>query len=174
MKKFFITLSFLLAFTLTLAGCANQIPTKPEDSTLEFWITQDVSDFDFSEHYEVSGWFGARQFYGKGYLPESINDEGIAVEPEHCVKYLVGAYPDESDGGSYIVRIDITDPTVTVYGINCGSSAAEFENALAEHGYTLQQNDDRLQAVYGKVRITLTHNRLSIAVEVTNKKGIQY
>lgn len=178
------TLAFVSAFALAACKPNNNaagdvIPEKPADTSLEFWIAQDVSSIDFSAYYEVFGWFGARQFYGKGYYPESVDEEGNAVEPKHCVKYLVGAYPDEADGGQFIVKIDITDPNVGVYGLTCESAFDEFDNAMQERGYTItKETTVSHTATLGKVKFVLVRAEnakcLKIDVEVTNSSGIDY
>ena len=40
----------------------------PKDTTLEFWITDDVKDQDWSEYDEIYGWMGAREFLGSAYM----------------------------------------------------------------------------------------------------------
>lgn len=153
------------------------IPEKPDNTSLEFWITQDVSSVDFSKHYEVIGWFGAREFYGKDYRPEEV--DGSAVEPEYCVKYLVTAYPDEADGGQYVTQIVITDPNVRVYGLTCKSTFDEFDETMKTLGYTVSKEIDAMhKATLGKVKFMLvsseSENKLIINVEVTNDSGIVY
>lgn len=141
MKKTVAGIIALLTICLCLlAGCANKLPEKPTDTNLDFWIGEDVSNADFSEYHEVLGWFGAREFYGKGYKPIERDDNGEVFEPPYpdppyYVKYLVSAYPDYSDGGQYVTQIKITDPKVDVYGINCESTLDEFNRAMRTHGY---------------------------------------
>lgn len=60
----------------------------PEDTTLEFWITEDVGNVDFSQHSEIHGWMGAREFLGKGYEAIRIPGEGDR-HPRHYVSYRI-------------------------------------------------------------------------------------
>lgn len=182
MKKGLCLILILLLVICVCASCSPSIYEEPDDMTLEFWIAQDVSSVDFSEYHEIVGWFGARQYYGKGYYPTEVfgeNGEIHYVEPTYYVKYLVGAYPDESDGGQFVTRIDITDPDVTVYGISCNSSFEEFETAMEKLGCEITESTNISRvATLDKVRFHLLAteitNQLTISVEVTNKYGICY
>lgn len=182
MKRNLCIIVVLFVVLLLCAGCYNNVPAKPVDSTLEFWIAEDVSSVDFSEYHEILGWFGAREFYGKGYAPVDYVDQDGNVywgDPQYCVKYVVGAYPDESSGGQFITQITITDPNVTIYGITCNSSFAEFDVALRQVGYSIEETSTvSLSAALGKVSIALTKtddfNQIFIRVQVTNKTGIVY
>lgn len=183
MKKsaFALLLTALIALCLC-AGCADAypIPEKPDDTSLEFWIAQDVSAVDFSEYYEVPGWFGGQQFYGKEYQPEEVDENGFAVvEPQYCVKYFVGAYPDAADGGQFVTQIDITDPHVVVYGLSCDSTLAEFDGIMKGRGYTISEDSAAMHtATLGRIRFVLVsfenEHRLSIRAKVTNRSGIVY
>ena len=42
-------------------------PPRPKNTTLEFWICDDVSSVDWNGHDEITGWMGAREFLGKDY-----------------------------------------------------------------------------------------------------------
>ena len=61
-----VAVGFLL-FVFIRNSPDNSPPPKPSDTNLAFWITQDVSRIDFSHYEEITGWFGARQYYGHGY-----------------------------------------------------------------------------------------------------------
>lgn len=171
----------LLLFCITLfamVGCTdNKVLDKPQDTSLEFWVMQDVSDIDFSGHYKLHG-FGADFYYGKGYQPAEIIEDSAAIPPEHCVIYTVSPYPDYSSGGQYVTRIAITDPQVTVYGITCGSTLQDFDATFENLGCTIQDKGLIHIATYGKVKIALAsydeNKELTVWVEVTNKQGIDF
>lgn len=157
------------------------IPERPEDTNLEFWITQDVAGYDFSEYEKKLGGFGCRVYYGKGYHPTEIREgcDSYMVDPEYCVKYWVGSYPDEADRGTFITRIEITDPNVTVYGLTCESSCEEFGETFRRMGFSIfYGNRDDCYATLGKVHFWLStlHGKpeLTIVVDVTNDTGIIY
>ena len=166
---------FLAAF----AGCSDKIPEKPDDTTLEFWIAEDVSSVDFSEYYERAGVFGAKEYYGYGYSPADILEGNEDILPQYYVIYTVGGYPDTSDDWNYVTRIQITDPDIHVYGISCDTSLEEFDDTMKELGYKVSKDSETMHtATLGKVRFGLVSyegaSKLSISVKVTNRKGIVY
>lgn len=56
-----------------LGGCDNTKTDEdlgfrlaiPDDTNLEFWITEGASYDDFSEYQQILGWMGGSEFYGK-------------------------------------------------------------------------------------------------------------
>lgn len=149
-------------------------PERPEDTNLEFWIGQDMADVDFSSHDEVYGWFGAREYLGKGYqmLP---GEDGEQQYPQHYVSYLIGAFPDESDGGSFVTRIKITDPNVTLYGLTTQSDEAEFAAVFIAMGYGVYEEYGRCIAKKDGITFTLEMDAfITITAQVTNKECIIY
>ena len=48
----------IILLLFCFSGCGAKTIDKPTDTNLEFWITEDVTDFDFSNYYSVPGWFG--------------------------------------------------------------------------------------------------------------------
>ena len=123
-------LLFLFPFLLT--GCVNSNNTylqKPEDTNLDYWITQYVSSQTMSEDgcTFLPGWFGASEFLDKRY--EVVEEDGRVVVPDVHVTYLLSGYPDVLD--SYAVtRIQITDPEIYVYGLTINSSVEEIANRM--------------------------------------------
>ena len=180
MKKKVFLLATILVLTLCLCvGCSDKIPEKPDDTTLEFWIAEDVSSVDLSEHYARTGVFGAKEYYGKGYSPAEILEGNEDILPKRYVIYTIGGYPDTSDDWNYITRIQITDPEVTVYGITCNTSLDEFDEIMKGLGYKIHEETATMHlATLGKVSFRLISSngegKLSISVEVTNKKGVVY
>ncbi len=182
MKKIALVLA-LIIILVNFSSCSGseKIPEKPEDTTLEFWITQDVAQMDFSDYYEIFGWFGAKQYYGSGYEPVS-DEQGYEVEPNYYVKYRVTAWPDYADGGEYITSIDFNDPKVTVYGLTVDSSLEEFERVFREMGYELSEDSSKMNERYLATKNgicfsieTIDGKRsFSIYAEVTNKEGISF
>lgn len=181
MKKIFICLfaSVLTLLTFVFSSCTySKVLKKPDDTTLEFWITDNVASFDFSNHKQIYGVFGAKRYYGKGYEPVYNETDDRFEEPEHYVIYTVSAYPDCSNRSDYVTRIEITDPNISVYGITCNSSLEEFEKVFTDLGCQIESTMYFCTATYKKCSIAL-HNysnkkSISISVEVTNKFGIVY
>ena len=60
MKKYAIAIFAALCLcVLSLSACGDDsILAKPEDTALEFWITEKISREDFQEHYCFEGVFG--------------------------------------------------------------------------------------------------------------------
>jgi hypothetical protein len=179
-------ISFFLVLTILLvdfSSCSDTETTTemPEDTNLEFWITQDVSETDFSDYYEIVGWFGARQYYGSGYLPAS-DEDGNEGDLEYYVKYTIAAWPDYADGGKYITSIDFNDPKVTVYGLTVDSSFDEFERIFSEMEYEISEDSSELVERYTASKNNISFSiesvdgkrSFSINAEVTNKKGIEF
>ncbi len=174
-KSIFVALAFALLLLSLLSGCARQYPA-PETTDLEFWITEDVAQVDF-ENYASQPGFGVVRYYGRGY----------DAEAKEYVCYDITAYPDYSDGGSYVTRIGITDPNVKVWNdLTITASVEEWEHLLNAQGYTRAElpanSDPAIRAMWkssdGKVTIRLAQNEsgssMAFDVEVTNRYGIQY
>lgn len=182
MKQVALILVLTMLFVI-FSSCTGRetTPEMPDRTTLEFWITQDVADTDFSDYYEIIGWIGAKQYYGSGYLP-ALNEDGYEADPEYYVKYKITAWPDYADGGQYITSIDFNDPKVIVYGLTVDSSYDEFERIFSEMGYELSidssETSERYTASKKGISISLEivdgKHSFSIHAEVTNKKGIEY
>lgn len=182
MKKLLAVIAIPIILSIfILASCADKAVeknlAKPDDTTLEFWITQKVSEVDFSDHYQVHDVFGAYMYYGYGYQPVHVDGDYFAP-PDYCVMYTVSGYPDASNDFTHITRIDITDPTVSIYGINCDSTFDEFDKAFTELGCDIIDNEKIHTANYGKTSIDLkkfdSYNCIVISVKVTNKYGIMF
>lgn len=142
MKKSLGLLAGLLCAMLILfCGCNTtdtiQIPERPEDTNLEFWIADNVTGYDWNE-YEGAGGFswGVREYYGKGY-ERIVGEDGNKVEREYYVIYSITSWPDYSDIESHITGITITDPAVMVYGLTVNSTIEEFDAVFQEKGYEL-------------------------------------
>lgn len=156
---------------------------RPDDTSLEFWITENVENVDFSQHNEIYGWMGAREFYGKGYS-SAKDEDGNDVRPEHYVTYLITAYPDYADGGQYVTRIDITDPSVSVYGLTVNSTIEEYDAVFRKMGYVISVEERGVNTVFTATRAGITFElcirsdgssrSLTIKAEVTNRQGIVF
>lgn len=140
-------------------------PERPGDTNLEFWIGQDVGDVDFSSHTEIYGWFGVREFLGQGYVSKD----------EPFVSYLIGAFPDESDGGSFVTRIEIYDANVVVYGLTINATSEEFKDIFAAMKYAIIESCGVYQAKKNGITFTFVQGRyMHISAQVTNHNGIIY
>lgn len=188
MKKSVVIVAAIIVITvltLMLAGC-NPLDEKPEDTSLGYWIKQDVKGEEDLGHRLPPEEFGSTETYlAKEYEPRYCDIHGYVIGlPEEYVVYKVGAYPDLSDGGRFITGIEITDRSVSVFGITVESSGADFESVFKDMGCEVsvenRANGDKvMSAEKGDVTISLTNpaegrRYIKISVEVTNKTGIVY
>ena len=170
MKKIFIFVLILLSFSLF--GCDNNL-SQPK-TNLEFWIGENVNDFDFSEYKMKYGMFGGNQYYGTGYVP-TLGEEGQQIDPEYCVLYTVTSYPDYSSKSQHITSIHISDPTIVLYGLTINSSFEDIEYELGENqGFKIEKDEVILVATKGKYTFKFTSKSILLRVEVTNIFGIQF
>ncbi len=157
----------------------------PKDTTLEFWITEDVKDQDWTGHDEIYGWMGAREFLGSAYKKNADTD-GSDQHPEHYVSYVITAWPDYADGGQFVTEITVTDPAVKVYGLTIASTFEEFDAVFEQLGYELSWSEGAIKTrVATKDGITFRLTRaveenpdvvpqIRISAEVTNREGIVF
>ena len=168
MKKFII---LIISAILLLPSCTAR-PIEPEHD-LEFWITQNVDDFDFSSHQPKYGIMGGWEYYGTGYVP-TLDENGQQVDPEHCVIYTVTNYPDYSSNSLCVTRITITDPTVKVYGLSMTSTPEEIRSTMTAEGFTVTESGTALKAEKDNLRFTFSNDAIIVSAEVTNHFGIVY
>jgi len=168
MKKFII---LLISAILLLTSCTPH-PIEPEHD-LEFWITQDVNDFDFSSYQPKYGIMGGREYYGTGYVP-TLGEDGQQIDPEHCVIYTVTNYPDYSSNSLCITRITITDPAVTLYGLSLASTPEEIRSTMTAQGFTVTESGTAIKAEKDNLRFTFSKDSITVSAEVTNHLGIIY
>ena len=168
MKKLII---LLISAILLLPSCASR-PIEPEHD-LEFWITQNVDDFDFSSYQQKYGIMGGWEYYGTGYVP-TLDENGQQVDPEHCVIYTVTNYPDYSSNSLCITRITVTDPAVKVYGLSMTSTHEEIRSTMTAEGFTVTESGTALKAEKDNLRFTFSKDAITISAEVTNLFGIIY
>ncbi len=164
------TLSFLLSLFMlfSLTGCTVGKLKKPE-TNLEFWITENVDNVDFSDYEQRFGLMGGKEYYGQGYTP-ATDENGEQVDPEECVIYTVTSYPDYASRKQHITRISITDPAVNVYGLTINSSYDEISSTMENEGFEPKGSG----YVKGKVFINFSSKEIQIRVDVTNIFGIQF
>ena len=157
----------------------------PKDTTLEFWITENVKDQDWTGHDKIYGWMGAREFLGSAYKKNEDAD-GLDQRPEHYVSYVITAWPDYADGGQFVTDIIVTDPAVKVYGLTIASTFEEFDAVFEPLGYELSWSEGAIQTrVATKDGVTFRLTRavddnpnvvpqIRISAEVTNREGIVF
>ena len=168
MKKFII---LIISAILLLSSCTSH-PIEPEHD-LEFWITQNVDDFDFSSYQPKYGIMGGWEYYGTGYVP-TLDEDGQQADPEHCVIYTVTNYPDYSSNSLCITRITITDHAVKVYGLSLTSTPEEIRSTMTAAGFTVTKSGTALKAEKDNLRFTFSKDSITVSAEVTNRLGIVF
>lgn len=174
-KKIIVVLSaiVLIFIIIGLFLFSNRKPSRP-DTNLEFWIGDNVDEVDFSSFQEKYGLFGGREYYGTGYIP-TFDEDGMTIDPEHCVTYTVTSYPDYSSNKRHITGITITDPTIEFYGISLNSSHNDFAHLITEQGFKITDTSaNHHTAELGKYSVTFTDEYIRIRVKVRNIFGIQF
>ena len=169
-----------------LAETGNTVSGEmPKNTSLEFWITEDVKDQDWTGYDEIYGWMGAREYLGSAYKKIADTD-GSDQHPEHYVSYVITAWPDYADGGEFVTDITVTDPAVKVYGLTIASTFEEFDAVFEPLGYELSWSEGAIVTrVATKDGITFRLTRavednpdvdpvLRISAEITNREGVVF
>jgi len=156
----------LLLFSFLLMGCSNSSPflRRPIDTNLSLWITEEVDEDSLSSMTYLPGGFGMDIYLDSSY--ETIdNGDGTYRAPDVHVIYQISAYPDYSDGGSYVTYIGITDPTINVYGLSLSSSQEDIGFRMTLLGFTHQcQECSGIQEYWSKNNCAFTFNEYSITI----------
>ncbi len=122
----------------------TELSQRPENTTLEFWITENVSDLDLTKYQPVlkpSSWgYTNNAIYGTGYTSK-IDSAGNEIRPENYVIYEIAPFPNNSASGEYITGIDVTDPSVYLYGLTVGCTAEEFNQTFEKLGFNVEIHD---------------------------------
>jgi hypothetical protein len=171
-----LLLSFL---ALLLPSCEGTVYlAKPNDTNLEYWITEDVSGKSFSSYEQQYGWFGAQVFYGKGYVPVRNADREVMEEPEVYVLYTVTSYPDFSDARQCVTDIQVRDPAITFYGLSLSSSYADFDAAFRKRGFQVNEetsSKDSHTAKRGRLTVWFQQGTaFGLAATVTNRYHVVF
>ena len=150
---------------------------RPEDTNLEFWITQKVSfeDFDNKGCTYLPGWMGADEYLDSRYVADTSGK--MAAAPDIHVTYLVTGYPDLLDDNA-ITRIDITDPSITVYGLTLNSTDNDIINRITgmanSFSYVTTEDECYLKFTIKNCSFSFMSDKIIIDVPVTNNSGIVY
>lgn len=169
MKKQMKILAFLPLFLLGGCSSSQKYLEKPEDTNLSFWITEKVELSSFEECTFIPGGFGVDIYLDKRYEPIIQEDNQISVPLTH-VTYHVTKYPDYSDKDSCVTHIEITDPSIYLYGLSMKSSEEEISSKMKELGF--EENDK----TYTKNNCSFyfSSEEIRINAYVTNKNNLQF
>lgn len=166
MKKILLIMVGLL---LIMTSCK----VHDKNSNLEFYLTEEVTDYDFSNHIPKYGMFGGYQYYGLGYEPKRVEDGGLQIDPDECVIYTLTAYPDYSSKGLFVTSIEITDPDISYFGLNINSTYEEIEKVMKDLGFKKDKENGNIFKK-GKYIYSFYDNVIYLRVEVTNIFGIVF
>ena len=163
---------------ILISGCnSNNGYKKPKDTNLEFWITEKVSSKDMEDKgcTYLPGWFGAEEYLDSRYV--AVNKDGMLIAPDIHVTYLLTGYPDLMDDIA-VTTIDITDPTITVYGLTINSSEREITNKLinkaTKYSYVTTVDECYLAFEINHCWFHFKSNSIVINAPTTNNSGIIY
>ena len=146
MKKLIALTLLLCTLTLLLSSCGsnkNVKIEKPENTNLEYWLLDTVDTDGLTEIKKVSYYY-VGSFLSSKYQAQ-LDDEGQLVAPDEAVVYHISNYPytDANWGSQRVARIDITDPTVYVWGVNINSTREEIIAAMESAGYKIYIDDPK-------------------------------
>ena len=170
-KRVFVILGALIVVGICVISYYNYLPNP--NTNLEFWICEKVEKSDFSGYQQKNGVFGARKYYGTGYIPTQLEGE-LQMDSEVCVIYTVTAYPDYCSIKTHVTEISITDPKIEIYGLTMNSSFDEIKETLKKKGFRFEENNNSLIAIRGKYKFKFSSNVINISVNVTNIFRIQF
>ena len=167
--------------SLTLLSCNNASDPlylrKPKDTNLEFWITERATSKDLEDKgcTYLPGWMGAEEYLDSRYTADT--SEPMAKAPDIHVTYLLTGYPDTLDDPA-ITHIEITDPSITVYGLTMESTDNQITSRLNElatsFSYITTTEECYLSVKIQNCSFSFMREKIVIDVPVTNNSGIVY
>lgn len=161
-------------FLLCTSSCASDTIylTKPTDTNLAFWITEEVSASDFDDCTFLPGGFGVDCYLDSRYIGIDEDDGGMVSAPDIAVVYHVTGYPDLIDSKA-VTMINITDPDIFVYGLTMLSLLDDVTSTMVERGFKVNQENEHI-FVKKNIRFSFGSQGINIYAEKTNKTGIVY
>lgn len=137
-------------------------------TNLLFWITEKVTSSSFRGFENVPGLMGGRE-----YLDPRYEMLGYIVPDVH-VTYTVTSYPDYSDSDSYVTSINITDPDITVYGLNVNSSSQEIASKFTSLGFSNESVDGFVRWGKNNCIFWFWGKEIRISAKVSNRDGATF
>ncbi len=116
---------------------------KPVSTGLEFWLFDDVSNYDFSGysfHRQDNSRGAEMRVYGRKYVPtERMEHEyNNTIPPKYFVLYEIEDETRYYDENMFITAITITDPDVSIYGFNVNTPIDYIRQTLVKNGYSIR------------------------------------
>lgn len=171
MKVIVFITSLFLAISLFLSACGKdagytkEIDDLIQNSNLDFKLTEDEANLDYSDKYEIMGGFGCYSL---------LSEDGLT-------KYTVSGYPDCLDEYK-LTGFSTNDSKYSIYGIQVGGDPENALTLLEEYSYKkVEEKSNLTVSVFkrGKVFIQIFAENdiiksLSIYLDITNKKNVVF
>jgi len=162
-----------LAFSVRWLSCGNDpafgwryasVNSKP----LDFNVGEPVCAWDLAGMTELPASSEGRRLLDSHY--EAVREaDGSLRAPEESVVYTVTVFPDSLGGGSYVSRVDYSDPQREYRGVSSASSGVDFESKLWEAGFEIDRDPALPQgyhhAVWDGLHAELRPGLLSLYIE---------
>jgi hypothetical protein len=182
--------SFLLvvfSILLSLFACgdsSNETIENKEDEverleitdwSLDFWLLDKFDKEYFEGRNSSNPYVGGSAYLDDAY-EFTVNEKGQKVNPEHYVEYVFGAYPDVSSRTRGIIRINVTDPDVVMFGVTLKTEMIPAINSLIRNGFTITHvSDGGVRAKCGSYYLNFYFNdEIQLYIIQTNKNGIVF
>ena len=165
-QKTFLTL--LPSFFLLGACSSSKYLEKPADTNLSFWITEKVESSSFEEFTFLPGGFGVNMYLDKRYELED-QENPLSIPPFHVI-YHVTKYPDYSDKDSYVTFIEITDPSIYVYGLSTDSNQEDISSRMEKEGFQEKQG----VFLQNNCSFSFSKESILISANVSNRNNISF
>ena len=164
-KILLLVLAAIITITMSVIGYRNYLPNPK--TNLEFWIGEQIKKGDFKEHSLADVGFGCVSYFGKDYVPLE-SEEGDIIIPEVYVIYTSTTYKDFLSNRYHICGIEITDPNVELYGLNCESSREEAIKVLKRKGFKIEETSSAVIGTRGIYRFGFSDNHISLFAHRSN------
>ena len=139
------TLTMCILFLST--GCSLKASKIVEDvnknCNAEIDLLTPFTEDLFGENYNKIEGYGTTGYYDKKY-GENYNENSDIINACSVI-YHVSCYPFLIFGKQYVTGIDITDPTISVYGYSVGDNAKDMQKFLEEKGLKIFDDAERLK-----------------------------
>ena len=161
----FLVMSLFFSACSEKAGFTKEIEDLVENSNLDFKLTEDEMNLDYSDKYEKQGGFGCYSL---------ISDDGLT-------RYTVSGYPDCLDDYK-LTGFSTYDSKYNIYGMSVGGDPEAAITTLEELSYKkVEDRSNNAASTYkkGKVFIQIFAENdeiksISIYLDITNKKNVVF
>ena len=164
-KILLLVLAAIITITMSIIGYRNYLPNPK--TNLEFIPGEQIKHSVFKDHSIANGGFGCVSYFGEGYIPLE-SEEGYIIFPEIYVVYTMTTYKDFLSNRYHICGIEITDPNIEIYGLNCQSSREEVIKVLKRKGFKIEETSSAVIGTRGIYRFGFSDNHISLFAHRSN------